>query len=179
MELERLESTLTEMIKEQQMKLGYEKETVRFYFQETSMDAFLGLPYSTDWTDAQISSLQEKMRKQAGGTLGELVITKKGNRFCVTIPPEGSAYVHQHVKENPFLREMIQLFQCHHVELAEVQALFERYGAYRCEKADGLEFDYLFYFLTPDVDTWFYCLKFDAGHASYHRFTKEDLETVL
>ena len=179
MKLDRLESTLTEMIKEQQMKLGDEKETVRFYFQETSIDAFLGLPYSTDWTDAQVSSLQEKMRKQAGGTLGELVITKKGKRFCVTIPPEGSAYVHQHVKENPFLGEMIQLFQCHHVELAEVQALFERYGAYRCEKADGTEFDYLFYFLTEDVDNWYYCLKFDTGHASYHRFTKEDLETVL
>lgn len=179
MDLKRLESTLTEMVKEQQMKLGYEKETVRFYFQETSMDAFLGLSQETHWTDAQLLSLQRGLWKQMEGTLGKLVVTKKGNRFCVTVPPEGSAYVHEHVKESPFLREIIQLFGNHHVDLAQVQAVFEKYGAYRCEKAEGAEFDYLLYFLNTDVDTWYYCLKFDEGHASYHRFTKEDLETVL
>lgn len=179
MKVERWEAALTEMIKEQQMKLGYERETVRLYFQEPSVDAFLGLSCSTKWTATEVAVLQEKMKEQTKDTLGDIAITKKGKRFCVTIPPEGSAYVHECVGENPFLREMIQLFQCHHVKLAEVQDLFARYGTYRCEKAEGPEFDYLFYFPDGIVDSYFYCIKFDEGHASYHRFTKEDLETVL
>ena len=38
------------------------------------------------------------------------------------------------------------------------------------------EFDWLVYFEDGKPDAFFYCLKDDMGHVTYHRFTREDYE---
>lgn len=193
---ERLREYLYDVILEEQMKLGYERETIRFYSPAASVAHILYIE-SGDWEAlAEALKLFDAYVKE---TLGTIKVSRcSGERICFLIPAEGAAYVHENRKESPFLAELIAWFagNGHHAELgmtveadasgqgtsgermlAEVRAIFEKWSDdVRCIHIGSDEFDDVLYFGNGVPDSYRYCVKFDAGHASYHRFLKEDFD---
>jgi hypothetical protein len=190
--MNRLEQTLIDMIQEQQVKLGYVKETIRLYFPESSIqylidgDESLGNKSVTDKKLQDKSLSGEALSKELGKalstinpSLGAIRFVLKGDRFALIIPPQGSAYVHEEVAQNAFLTALIQLFGSQQVDLEKVKELFAAFDAdYVCQEADGIEFDYLFYFNKAEENKYYYCVKFHGAHASYHRFNEHDIKDI-
>ncbi len=170
-----LERIIMEMIQEQQMKLGYEKETVRLYFPEISLKRILHLN-----SEEELKTYLQEFCEEGREKFGEIIISERGGRYCISIPPEGSKYIHENMPNNPFLRDLIDLFRKHNISIEDVKDVFKTYSRnYSCEKQDGIEFDYLLYFQDKQPDPYYYCVKFDEGHASYHRFSEEDLKEIM
>lgn len=167
-----LEHMISQMIVEQQVKLGYVKETVRLYLPSSTLEGIL-----------QTSELKEPLGrfcKVVQGRLGKVEITRQGQRYCIAIPPEGGAYIHKYVKPTAFLVELIERFRHHGISISDVTDLFEKFSPdYVCEKQSGEEFDYLLYFRDKTIDEYFYLVKFDGEHASYHRFMEHDVKDLL
>lgn len=175
---DRLRSYLCDMILEEQLKLGYEKETIRFYSPCASVGNVLGLQERN--SDNVLQALEE-FHLYVVDTLGEVKVTRcSGERVCFLIPAEGATYVHEHYGANPFLEELITCFSKHGTTREEIQKLFTKWSdKAKCIYIGSNEFDEVFYFEDGIPDAYRYCVKFDAGHAFYHRFLKEDFEELL
>lgn len=175
MNAHRLEQVITDLIQEQQIKLGYEKETIRLYFPLESLRRIIGVSVEDDFEKAlkeQLHSMEPRF--------GKIRYSLKEKRYAFSIPPQGSEYVHRMEKKNDFLIEMIELFKQQDVSLQQVSALFFRYDPnFQCKKSDEKEFDYILYFSVPSIDENFYCIKFDEGHSSYHRFSPYDFKELF
>ena len=166
-----LESNLIDVIKEEQIKLGYQRETIRFYYPIESINSLLGL----ELTINELKNVMAEFCSYVKPRLGEIKHSNKEARFCILIPPEGVTYVHEEIKDNNFLIEFIDVIRKHNCTIEEIQTVFQKYSdkvVYHEIKSG--EFDYLLYFEDGIPDAYRYCIKFDENHASYHRFTKED-----
>ena len=54
--------------------------------------------------------MQEKLSRFSEyeeGKLGSVEVTNKGEQFCFHIPEEGAEYVHNNMKENEFIKDLI------------------------------------------------------------------------
>ena len=173
------EIMLMDMIKEQQMKLGYAKETIRLYMPETSLRAVIAP--GQDVSEELLGKAIEVFEKQVADTLGNVKFRKLDSRYCIMVSPQGSEYVHREIPDQPFLADMIGLFSRHDISIQDVKDIFEKHSTdYACVKQDGTEFDYLLYFTGRiPLDGYFYCVKFDHGHASYHRFNHHDIKSIV
>lgn len=176
---ERLIKNITDQIQELQIKLGYAKETVRLYYPLASLNALLNVK-ETD--EDEMISLLETNEKIKSSKAGPFQFAQSKGRIEVSVAPEGVAYVHEHMPKPQFLKDMIELFQMHHIcDIEMVCALFAKYSSdYVCEKmAEGMDFDYVIYFKDSQIDEYYYCIKEEMGHTIYHRFTKEDYFALL
>jgi len=171
-----LEKVICDTIKEEQIKLGYEKETIRLYYPMNSLSHLL----EEEITDVDhMIMVLKQFSDYTQDKLGRIRITHQKERFCLIIPPEGAAYVHSNYEDNPFLRELIETIRKHNCTLEELLAVFHHYsGQVVCEKSGTEEFDYVIYFTDSTLDDYRYCIKFDHGHAIYHRFSKKDYEML-
>ena len=176
MQVAALERMLINSIKEVQMKLGYEKEAIRFYYPEK---ALLRILQAGDLDDDIKKALKE-FKAYVKDRLGEIKITKSQERFCFLIPPEGVQYVSEQEEENGFLREFIETIEKPGVQLEDIKNVFSRYsdGRYICERCDGEECDYILYFEDSDKDSYRYFIKFHEDHGTYHRFLSEDVKDM-
>ncbi|MDO4298157.1 MAG: DUF3877 family protein [Lachnospiraceae bacterium] len=179
MNKERLIKNIVDQMKEAQIKLGYVRETVRLYYTLPSLNGILG----TEAADQQeMTGLLEESRVPLEEKLGYPKFGIHKGRIEISIPPEGAEYVYREVKASPFLADMIHLFQNHHCcSMEEIRNVFETYSRdYVCEKMpEGMDFDYVLYFLDELIDPYYYCVKAEMGHTIYHRFTKEDYQMLL
>ena len=139
----KLEKNLIDLIKEEQSKLGYRKEEVRLYYPLQSLQHFYDCADSADEMQMRLSDLPATV----AATLGSVGISHKGDRFCFVIPETGTEYVHTHMKENEFIRQLVEL--------------------------DSDEFDVMIRFTEGD-DPYYYCFKDEGCHIIYHRFLPED-----
>ena len=88
--------------------------------------------------------------------------------------------MHAHGVAHPFLKDLIDCFGRHDVTREQVWELFRHYSkSARIIEIKSDEFDYVCYFEDGNPDSYLYCVKFDEGHAFYHRFLKEDFEEVF
>lgn len=176
---QKLIQNIIDQIKEAQLKLGYAKETVRLYYPVESCNVLAG----TDAKDAgELAALLEGNPDFANTVLGRLRFAVHEGRIEVSIPPEGTEYVHDEIPAPAFLADIIELFGSHHCcTISDVKAVFERYSRnYLCEKMpEGMDFDYALHFEEQQIDPYYYCIKEEMGHTIYHRFTKEDYEALL
>lgn len=195
---------VTDQIKEAQMKLGYEEETVRLYYPLSSLCAILKIPpmpgeqllgrlreafspKGTEDRERERKSPEEpKTRLPEPEKLGQLIFTLYRERVEVSIPPKGVAYVHEQIPEPAFLRALLTLLQERpHCGIQELQALFGRFdGAYVCrsltgQQAQDLGFDYALYFEDEAIDAYVYCVREEMGHMVYHRFAREDYKRMM
>ncbi len=171
-----LEKVICETIKEEQIKLGYEKETIRLYYPMGSLANILEEEISD-------TNMLENALNEFVGTvedkLGRVQITHKDGRFCLIIPPQGADYVHENYDDNPFLREFIGEVRKHDCTLEKLIHVFQSYSdQVLCEKSNNDEFDYIIYYTDPAMEDYRYCIKFDHGHTMYHRFSKKDYELL-
>lgn len=171
-----LEKVICETIKEEQIKLGYERETIRLYFPMSSLAHILGDMISDT---KEMDEILQHFIPTVENTLGKLVITHKGDRYCILIPPDGATFVHDNYPDNPFLKEFIRVVSEHHCTMEQLIEVFYHYSdQVVCEKSDLDEFDYVLYFNDSFMGDYRYCIKFEGSHTVYHRFTKSDYESL-
>ncbi len=166
------ENNIIDVIKEEQIKLGYRSETISLYYPAQSIMSLLNTNTLT------LSELQEVLGKFCSYVLprlGTVSFTSKDSMFCLRIPPKGVDYVHDEVEERYFLKEFINTISKHNCSLEDILKIFHQYSAnVTCEKADHGNFDYVIFFDSGEPDAYLYCIKFEGTHAMYHRFTKAD-----
>ena len=167
---EKLERNLIDLIKEEQAKLGYRKEEVRLYYPLQSLQHFYDCADSADEMQTRLSDFSAAVTD----TLGEVGVSHKGDRFCFVIPETGTEYVHTHMKENEFIRQLVELVGSHGTTMEQIRVLFEAQEA-PCVSTDmdSEEFDVMIRF-TEGNDPYYYCFKDEGCHIIYHRFLPED-----
>ncbi len=177
MNYEVLEKVICDTIKEEQIKLGYEKETIRLYYPMSSLAHILEEEISDP---VKLTEILMAFAELVEPRLGKLEITHKEERFCILIPPEGAAYVHEHYPDNPFLINLIEAVRQHDCNLEKLLTVFRQYSEHVvCEKSKSDEFDHVIYFDENTGDDYRYCVKFEHGHAIYHRFLKQDFQNLF
>ena len=147
----KLENSLIDVIKEEQAKLGFKEEKIHLYYPLSSLNHFFSVQDSAEEMLARLQNLPEELTSK----LGNVAVSHKGDRFCFYIPEPGSVYVHENMKENEFIKVLIELVQKH--------------------DCNG-EFDFYIRFLDKADDTYYYCFKDEGFHFIYHRFLPEDYE---
>ncbi len=169
-----LEQNLVDLMKEEQAKLGYRKESIRFYYPLSSLNHFFKSNASAEEMQEILDGLPDQMRKK----YGDIQCSHKGDRFCVTLPEKASEYVHMHMEENEFIRQLVELIAKHDTTMQQIFELFESQKD-ECviKHIDKDEFDVLIYF-KGEKDPYYYCLKDEGCHIIYHRFLPEDYEDL-
>ena len=173
MNFKKLENNLLDMIQEQQVKIGYMSGVTRFYYPLQSLNRLLG----TELTEEEMQHAMEKFSDHACDRLGKVTASSKNGRFCITLPPQASDYVHENRKPSEFLVHFIGTVARHGCTLDEVMDVFHAYSKHvHVEKTTGTGFDYLVYFEDGIPDDYRYCLSLEGEHMNYHKFTPEDYE---
>jgi hypothetical protein len=169
----RLEKNISDVIKEEQIKLGYRIEAIRLYYPLQSLNRFL----KTDCDICQMQELLADFCKTVEKKFGTVTISNQGERFCFHLPPQASEYVHAHTEDKGFLYDFIHTVSRHGVTIDDVLAQFRKYSdCVHIERVSHGEFDYLVYFEDGQPDEFRYCLTDEGCHIIYHRFTIEDYE---
>ncbi len=164
-------NNIIDVIKEEQIKLGYCKERIRLYYPLTSLNSMLGI--KADCAEMERRLNEFFFSKQ--DVLGKVEVSYKAERFCINLPEQASEYVHEHTPSDGFLYDFIGTISKHGVTIDEVLAQFNKYSdKVHFEEMTNEDFDYLIYFEDGQPDSYFYCLTQEEEHLIYHRFTKED-----
>ena len=86
-------------------------------------------------------------------------------------------YTKYRMKENEFIKSLIELLQKHGCKMEDILNLFHKYSDnIITENMDNGEFDILIRFEDKPDDPYYYCFKDEGCHIIYHRFLKEDYE---
>ena len=104
MNFKKLENNLLDMIQEQQVKIGYMSGVTRFYYPLQSLNRLLG----TELTEEEMQHALEEFSDHACDRLGKVKASSKNERFCITLPPQASDYVHENRKPSEFLVRFIK-----------------------------------------------------------------------
>ena len=169
----KLEKNICDVIREDQIKLGYRSETMRLYYPLKSLNHLVGKELDIPEMYGELEDFCEEVEPR----LGQIVISSKGERFCLTFPPQTAEYVHARMPKDEFLEEFIRVMERHGSTLEDVLAVFQRYSErIHLEKMEHEEFDYLIYFADGKPNDYRYCLTAEDCHMIYHRFTPEDYE---
>lgn len=168
-----LQQNIIDSIEEQQLKLGYLKETVRLYYPLASLNRFLQ-------TEASVKEMIERMQEFSRWSLEELggvEVTNRGERFCVAVPPEGAERIHSHLQADGFLADLIETVREHGNTWEDVLGVFQKHSdCVRVQEMDNGEFHYLVYFEDGKPDDYRYCVAVEGHHVTYHRYIPADYE---
>ena len=155
MNYNRLENSLIDVIKEEQAKLGYRKEKISLYYPLSSLNHFFG-------GEADATGMMEIL-KDFPSYIEEKFVSEKA-----------SEYVHNNMKENEFIKALIELVGRHGCTIDEIKELFHSYSdKIITEPMDNGEFDVMIRF-DDGSDPYYYCFKDEGCHIIYHRFLPED-----
>ena len=170
MNYNRLETSLIDVIKEEQAKLGYMKEKISLYYPLSSLNHFFG-----NETDAAgMMEILKDFPSYIEEKFGEVAVSHRGDRFCFTVSEKASEYVHNNMKENEFIKALIELVGRHGCTIEEIKELFHSYSdKIITEPMDNEEFDVMIRF-DDGSDPHYYCFKDEGCHIIYHRFLPED-----
>jgi hypothetical protein len=167
----KLEQNIYDVIKEEQIKLGYRRETFRLFYPLLSLNRLLQSEADIVQMKKNLAEFCSKVEAQ----LGKITVSNEGERFCFCFPPEASEYIHTHTGNEGFLYDFIATVSGHDVSMEDVIAQFKKYSDHvHVEKTTHGEFDYLIYFEDGQPDAFRYCLTDEGCHIIYHRFTIDD-----
>jgi hypothetical protein len=173
MNYKKLEKNISDVIKEEQVKLGYRSEAIRLYYPLQSLNRFLS-------TDCDISGMYKALdgfAESVRDKFGEVEISNKAERFCFSLPKEATEYVYNHTDKTGFIYDFIDTVSRHGATIDDVIAQFKKYSEHvNVEKVTHGEFDYLVYFEDGKPDDFRYCLTDEGCHIIYHRFTVDDYD---
>lgn len=181
-----LEKSICDTIKEGQIKLGYEKETMTLYYPISSLQSLLDLKITKEKEEEEIlkmTAYMENFKDFVSNRLGTIKISNKSARFSFTIPTEGVRYVHESYKASQTFLEFVHLVSRPGVSLDQIMDLFHKFSPdVNCLNSDNMDFDYIIYFEDSKIDPYLYCVKFHGfghGHVSYHRYLKSDFDELM
>ena len=167
---ERLEKSLIDLVKEEQAKLGYRKEMIRLYYPLSSLNHFM----ETNADSEEMQELLADFPKAAEDIFGEVGITHAKDRFCFALSENASEYVHENMKPNEFIKELVELVAKHGCTMEDIEVLFRSHSdKIVAEPMDNGEFDRMIRFEEGEVK-YYYCFKDEGCHIIYHRFLPED-----
>ena len=167
---ERLEKSLIDLVKEEQAKLGYRKEMIRLYYPLSSLNHFM----ETNADSEEMQELLADFPKAAEDIFGEVRITHAKDRFCFALSEKASEYVHENMKPNEFIKELVELVAKHGCTMEDIEVLFRSHSdKIVAEPMDNGEFDRMIRFEEGE-DKYCYCFKDEGCHIIYHRFLPED-----
>lgn len=167
---ERLEKSLIDLVKEEQAKLGYRKELIRLYYPLSSLNHFM----ETNADSEEMQELLADFSKAAEDIFGEVGITHAKDRFCFALSEKASEYVHENMKPNEFIKELVELVAKHGCTMEDIEVLFRSHSdKIVAEPMDNGEFDRMIRFEGGE-DKYYYCFKDEGCHIIYHRFLPED-----
>lgn len=172
-----LKKNLFDVIKESQIKLGYAKTSIGFYYPLESLNRLL----DSELDEAGMSQVLQEFADFSENELGKVLISSKNTRFCIRIPEEGIEYVHDKVTDidTGFLEAFIEKIGHCNLSPEDILEVFYQYSNHViCRKIDSDDFDYVIYFEDGVPDDYRYCIKFEGGCAIYHRFTPKDYEAL-
>lgn len=173
MSYEKLEKNIIDIIKEEQAKLGYRKETVRLYYPLRSLNHF----FDEEYDIRRMKELLQDFCERVKDKLGDIQVTNEKERFCFAIPEKGVEYIHDNMGKNEFIRDLVEAVQKHGCTIEDVLHVFYSYSQdIHYEKTNNGEFDYLIYFKGQHPDSYYYCFTVEENHMIYHRFLPEDYE---
>lgn len=167
---ERLEKSLIDLVKEEQAKLGYRKEMIRLYYPLSSLNHFM----ETNADSEEMQELLTDFPKAAEDIFREVGITHAKDRFCFALSEKASEYVHENMKPNEFIKELVELVAKHGCTMEDIEVLFRSHSdKIVAEPMDNGEFDRMIRFEEGE-DKYYYCFKDEGCHIIYHRFLPED-----
>ena len=168
-----LEQSLCGVVPEMLVKLGVTSAALSLNYPLASLCRMFG----TSMGMAQMQAALEAFSREHEAVYGPISVAPHEEGFCLTVPPEGAAYIYRHAPNTPFLRELIAEAQNPACTEESLIAVFRRHAAcVRVVPMDNAEFDTLVYFEDGHPDAFYYCIDAHDGHVSYHRFSKEDYE---
>lgn len=166
-----MKENLIDVIKEEQAKLGYRKETIRLYYPLKSLNYLFG-------TDADIADMKNILKdfcNKVEKIFGKIEISNNGERFCFKIPEEGALYVHENISDNEFIYGLVDVVSEHDCTMEKIRKYFLKFNDdIHYEKLFNAEFDYLIFFKNGVPDKYYYCFTIDEFHVIYHRFLPND-----
>ena len=116
---ERLEKSLIDLVKEEQAKLGYRKEMIRLYYPLSSLNHFMETNADSEEMQELLADFQSSRRY----FWGSRDYTCKGP-FCFALSEKASEYVHENMKPNEFIKELVELVAKHGCTMEDIEALF-------------------------------------------------------
>lgn len=176
MDYSRIRKNICDVIKEEQVKLGYRKESIRLYYPLLSLNRFLGADYTVDEMQKELEAFAVTQISE----LGQIQISHKKDRFCIFLPEQATEWVYEHTEHSGFLYDFIETISRHFITIDEIVSQFRKYSEHvHFEKVQGEDFDYVIYFEDGEPDDYRYCLTDEHCHFIYHRFTVEDYQDLL
>ncbi|MBR2278529.1 MAG: DUF3877 family protein [Eubacterium sp.] len=169
MNYNRLNNNLISVIKEAQLKLGYESHPIGVNYTEPSLCHLLC---------CEKGEVEQKLAdfcRESSDVFGKITFAKREGGYRLTVPQKGVDYVHSILRGNEFLAVLINAVQMPGCTIETVLDIFHRFSddVHFEEVANG-EFDYLVYFEDEGIDEFWYCFHDDELQLEYHRFIKED-----
>ena len=106
---DKLRKSIVDAVQEGQLKLGYRSETIRLYYPLASLCMLTEKEMSAE----DMTAALEKFAGENERELGRIEVSRKGERFCLAVPPQGAQWVHEHTNPNGFLADFIRTIGRH------------------------------------------------------------------
>lgn len=166
----RLRKNIIEVIKEAQLKMGYESHAISLNYPLSSLCHLTENSVGTE----EMKKLLADFFTSESEIFGITAVTEKEGIFTLTISSKGVDYVHDHTDSSEFIARLIEAVRSHS-SYEQVLEVFKSFSDdLHIEQMNNDEFDYLIYFENGSPDDFMYCITLDFDHVTYHRFTKED-----
>ena len=175
--IEKLEKHICDTIKEWQMKIGYQNESMKLYYPAESLVGLLGLE---DETEEGIYRGLAKFNELVQERLGNIKCSNNGDRYCLEISKEGCKYIATQIPDSPFLKKFLEVITSKGVTLEKVVDCFRSFEP-NCivEDETGEGLGHVCMFHDTSIDDYVYCIESDEFGVTYHRFVREDYEKLL
>lgn len=163
-----LQQNIYDTLKEWEIKIGYRREEVQLYYPKESLLELL------ETEDALLARQLQTFCQSVKNELGDICIyeTNEKGRYCVRIPAEGVAYVHENIPESPFLKAFLKTVTTPGAKLEDVCNTFYQFSSdVIIEKQEEREWG--IWFSDENIDAYVYYVEEDDFGLEYHRFTKE------
>lgn len=178
-DFKRLEKNILDNIFEAQVKLGFDHRAMSLNYTSASLEHLLG----EKLTPEEMRQILADFSDYSLPRLGQLTYSEIKNGFCITVPPEGTKFVHSRYDGGQFISSLVGSIREHRT-LEEILDIFRRFSdSVSVTEMNNDEFKYLVYFRDGVPDDYRYCLSADeeidgSVHVTYHRFIREDYEDL-
>lgn len=171
-----LKTHIIDTIKEWQIKIGYREGNMKLYYPGESLASLLGVGVRDEFETAL-----KNFCKSCEPELGQITISGNWERYCLTIPAKGCAYVAGQFPEPEFLKRFLAVITGQGNSMEQIKMCFADYAKEKDTvwKEDRVEHGHshggaAFYFEDATVDEYVYWVEENEFGLSYHRFTREE-----
>ncbi|MBQ1465034.1 MAG: DUF3877 family protein [Ruminococcus sp.] len=183
MNFDRLEKDITENIREAQQKLGFEHRPLHLNYISSTLCHLLGGNFSGD----ELAEIFRNFAEFTAKRLGNITASPIRDGFCITIPAEGTEWVHTNTTGKEFVCALVETARQKHDDIDSFLEVFRSFSDtdnVAVLNPETEEFEYLVYFKNGVPNDYRYCINtelFPDGHChiTYHRFIPEDYEEMF